>query len=71
MNRNSEHVGSISALVFTVRRFREVSITKRWKDILVQLQQKREQLGDIVNTLSVLRDIELVAQELRDLQVHN
>uniref|UniRef100_A0A8C8K4M3 Spectrin beta chain, non-erythrocytic 5 n=1 Tax=Oncorhynchus tshawytscha TaxID=74940 RepID=A0A8C8K4M3_ONCTS len=48
---------------------REVSITKRWKDILVQLQQKREQLGDIVNTLSVLRDIELVAQELRDLQV--
>lgn len=71
MNRNSEHVGSISALVFSVHRFREVSITKRWKDILVQLQQKREQLGDIVNTLSVLRDIELVAQELRDLQVHN
>uniref|UniRef100_A0A4W5N3L4 Uncharacterized protein n=1 Tax=Hucho hucho TaxID=62062 RepID=A0A4W5N3L4_9TELE len=50
---------------------REGSITKRWKDILVQLQQKRAQLGDIVNTLSVLRDIELVAQELRDLQVHN
>ncbi|CAB1331140.1 unnamed protein product [Coregonus sp. 'balchen'] len=48
---------------------REVSITKRWKDILFQLQQKREQLGDIVNTLSVLRNIELVAQELRDLQV--
>lgn len=71
MNRNREHVGSISALVFSVRCFREVSITKRWKDILVQLQQKREQLGDIVNTLSVLRDIELVAQELRDLQVHN
>ncbi|XP_010891275.2 spectrin beta chain, non-erythrocytic 5 isoform X2 [Esox lucius] len=48
---------------------REVSIAKRWRDVLVQLEQKREQLGDIVNTLSVLRDIELVAQELRDLQV--
>ncbi|KAL0969732.1 hypothetical protein UPYG_G00231540 [Umbra pygmaea] len=47
---------------------RELSITKRWKDVLVHLEQKREQLGDIVNTLNMLRDIELVAQDLQDLQ---
>ncbi|XP_067099877.1 spectrin beta chain, non-erythrocytic 5 [Osmerus mordax] len=47
---------------------REESITRRWRDLLQQLEQQRGMLGNVVHTLNVLRDIELVSQELKELQ---
>ncbi|XP_039992754.1 spectrin beta chain, non-erythrocytic 5 isoform X2 [Xiphias gladius] len=47
---------------------REESISHRWKDLLQQLQEQRGLLGNIAETFSVLRDIDLVSQELRELQ---
>lgn len=37
--------------------------------MLQQLQEQRGLLGNVVEHLSVLRDIELVSQELKELQV--
>lgn len=48
---------------------REENISHRWKDLLQQLQEQRMLLGNVVETLSILRDIELVSQELKELQV--
>ncbi|XP_054470225.1 LOW QUALITY PROTEIN: spectrin beta chain, non-erythrocytic 5 [Anoplopoma fimbria] len=47
---------------------REENISHRWKDLLQQLQEQRGLLGNIVENLGVLRDIELVSQELKELQ---
>ncbi|XP_038585015.1 spectrin beta chain, non-erythrocytic 5 isoform X1 [Micropterus salmoides] len=47
---------------------REESISHRWKDLLQQLQEQRGLLGNVVANLSILRDIELVSQELKELQ---
>lgn len=47
----------------------EASISRRWEDMLQQLLQQRELLGNTVEHLRVLRDIELVCQELNNLQV--
>ncbi|XP_028251320.1 spectrin beta chain, non-erythrocytic 5 [Parambassis ranga] len=47
---------------------REESISHRWKDLLHQIQEQRMLLGNVVQTLSVLRDIELISQELKELQ---
>ncbi|KAM8913952.1 spectrin beta chain, non-erythrocytic 5 isoform 3-T3 [Spinachia spinachia] len=47
---------------------REENISHRWKDLLQQLQEQRGLLGNVVKNLSVLRDIELVSQELKELQ---
>ncbi|XP_054861726.1 spectrin beta chain, non-erythrocytic 5 isoform X3 [Amphiprion ocellaris] len=47
---------------------REENISLRWKDLLQQLQEQRVLLGNVVDTLSILRDIELVSQELKELQ---
>ncbi|XP_062252883.1 spectrin beta chain, non-erythrocytic 5 [Platichthys flesus] len=47
---------------------REESIRTRWTDLLQQLQEHRGLLGNVVETLSCLRDIELVSQELKELQ---
>uniref|UniRef100_I3J096 Spectrin, beta, non-erythrocytic 5 n=1 Tax=Oreochromis niloticus TaxID=8128 RepID=I3J096_ORENI len=47
---------------------REENISHRWKDLLQQLQEQRMLLGNVVETLSILRDIELVSQELKELQ---
>ncbi|XP_029973399.1 spectrin beta chain, non-erythrocytic 5 [Salarias fasciatus] len=47
---------------------REQSISGRWKDLLQQLQEQQGLLGNVVETLSILRDIELVSQELKELQ---
>ncbi|XP_020497621.2 spectrin beta chain, non-erythrocytic 5 [Labrus bergylta] len=47
---------------------REDSISHRWKDLLQQLQDQRGLLGNVVDNLSILRDIELVYQELKELQ---
>lgn len=48
---------------------REESIRNRWKDLLQQLQEQRGLLGNVVVTLSILRDIDHVSQELKELQV--
>uniref|UniRef100_A0A667YRF9 Spectrin, beta, non-erythrocytic 5 n=1 Tax=Myripristis murdjan TaxID=586833 RepID=A0A667YRF9_9TELE len=47
---------------------REQSISRRWKNLLQQLEEQRGLLGNVVQSLSVLRDIELVSQELQELQ---
>ncbi|KAM6918067.1 spectrin beta chain, non-erythrocytic 5 [Lycodopsis pacificus] len=47
---------------------REENISHRWKDLLQQLQEQRGLLGNVVENLSVLRAIELVSQELKELQ---
>ncbi|CAK6979040.1 spectrin beta chain%2C non-erythrocytic 5 [Scomber scombrus] len=47
---------------------REENINHRWKDVLQQLQEQRGLLGNVVETLSILRDIELISQELKELQ---
>lgn len=48
---------------------REENISHRWKDLLQQLHEQKGLLGNIVENLSVLRDIELICQELKELQV--
>ncbi|XP_068195162.1 spectrin beta chain, non-erythrocytic 5 isoform X2 [Antennarius striatus] len=47
---------------------REENINRRWKDLLQQLQEQRGLLGSVVENLSVLRDVDLVCQELKELQ---
>ncbi|KAK1893658.1 Spectrin beta chain non-erythrocytic 5 [Dissostichus eleginoides] len=47
---------------------REENISHRWKDLLQQLQEQRGLLGNVVESLSILRDIELVSQDLKELQ---
>ncbi|XP_069573815.1 spectrin beta chain, non-erythrocytic 5 [Brachyistius frenatus] len=47
---------------------REESISHRWKDLLQQLREQKLLLGNIVETLSILGDIELISQELKELQ---
>ncbi|KAK5857872.1 hypothetical protein PBY51_011085 [Eleginops maclovinus] len=47
---------------------REENISHRWKDLLQQLQEQRGLLGNVVESLSIHRDIELVSQELKELQ---
>lgn len=49
---------------------REDSIRCRWTDLLQQLQEHRGLLGNVIKALGVLRDIELVSQELKELQVN-
>lgn len=45
------------------------SISRRWEEMLQQLLEQRGLLGNVVQHLRVLRDIELVCQELNNLQV--
>ncbi|XP_049319614.1 spectrin beta chain, non-erythrocytic 5 isoform X1 [Astyanax mexicanus] len=47
---------------------REKKISNKWQVLLRQMQQQRESVGDVVNTLAVLKDIELISQDLKDLQ---
>ncbi|XP_076022140.1 spectrin beta chain, non-erythrocytic 5 [Genypterus blacodes] len=47
---------------------REKRISEQWADLLQQLQDQRASLENVVETLIVLRDIDLVSQELKDLQ---
>lgn len=48
---------------------REENISQRWKYLLQQLHEQRGLLGNVFENFSVLRDIELVSQELKELQV--
>lgn len=41
-----------------------------WKTLQQLLQQQKEYVGDAVNTFAVLRDIELISLDLRELQVN-
>ncbi|XP_028993920.1 spectrin beta chain, non-erythrocytic 1 isoform X2 [Betta splendens] len=47
---------------------REENIRQRWKHLLQQLNEHRGLLENVVGTLSALRDIELLSQDLRELQ---
>uniref|UniRef100_A0A672QKD3 Spectrin, beta, non-erythrocytic 5 n=1 Tax=Sinocyclocheilus grahami TaxID=75366 RepID=A0A672QKD3_SINGR len=47
---------------------RNMDIMNRWKALQQRLQQQREHAGDAVNTFAVLRDIELIYLDLRELQ---
>lgn len=49
---------------------RQAEIIKQWKGLLQLLQQQKEHNGDVVNTLAVLRDIELLSLDLKELQVN-
>ncbi|XP_057715583.1 spectrin beta chain, non-erythrocytic 5 isoform X1 [Corythoichthys intestinalis] len=48
---------------------RAEKIRSGWKDILKQLQEQKEMLGSVVSTFSVLRDIDVFSQELKELHV--
>ncbi|KAK2826814.1 hypothetical protein Q5P01_021028 [Channa striata] len=47
---------------------REENISRQWKDLLQQLKDQRGLLGNAAQTIRVVRDIELVSQELKELQ---
>ncbi|XP_077095863.1 spectrin beta chain, non-erythrocytic 5 isoform X1 [Siphateles boraxobius] len=47
---------------------RQVNIMNQWKTLQQLLQQQKEYVGDAVNTFAVLRDIELISLDLRELQ---
>lgn len=51
-------------------RDRQAEIIRQWKALLQQLQQQKEHIGDVVKTLAVLRDIELISLDLKELQVN-
>lgn len=42
----------------------------KWKTLQQLLQQQKEYVGDAVNSFAVLRDIELISLDLRELQVN-
>lgn len=48
---------------------REQKISQSWEGFLKGLREKRALMGDVVNTLSVLRDIQMASQDLSELQV--
>ncbi|XP_066510159.1 spectrin beta chain, non-erythrocytic 5 [Hoplias malabaricus] len=47
---------------------RQVKISNKWQVLLQQLQQNRENIHNVVNTLAVLKDIELISLDLKELQ---
>ncbi|XP_036450101.1 spectrin beta chain, non-erythrocytic 5 isoform X2 [Colossoma macropomum] len=47
---------------------RQKKIANKWQVLLQQLQQNRDSIGDVVNTLAVLKDIELISLDLKELQ---
>ncbi|XP_026142105.1 spectrin beta chain, non-erythrocytic 5 isoform X1 [Carassius auratus] len=47
---------------------RNMDIMNRWKALQQLLQQQREHAGDAVNTFAVLRDIDLISLDLRELK---
>ncbi|TRY84982.1 hypothetical protein DNTS_028857 [Danionella cerebrum] len=47
---------------------KKVNIMNRWKDLQQLLQQQRDTIGEAADTFAVLRDIELISLELRELQ---
>ncbi|XP_053700420.1 spectrin beta chain, non-erythrocytic 5 [Synchiropus splendidus] len=47
---------------------RQQNISQRWRGLLQQLQEQKGLLGSLLETLSILRDVELLSQELKELQ---
>ncbi|XP_066550797.1 spectrin beta chain, non-erythrocytic 5 [Amia ocellicauda] len=47
---------------------RQEDISRRWKELLLQLQKCQSSLGAAVETLVVLREIEVVSRDLQELQ---
>ncbi|KAJ8289416.1 hypothetical protein GJAV_G00001060 [Gymnothorax javanicus] len=48
---------------------RQENIAQGWKDLLQELQKQSQAIGGVVNTLSMLRDVELLSRDLEELQV--
>ncbi|XP_053365454.1 spectrin beta chain, non-erythrocytic 5 isoform X1 [Clarias gariepinus] len=48
---------------------RQMNISKKWQALLQQLQQKRDSVGELVNTLALLKDTELISLDLKELQL--
>ncbi|KAK3538029.1 hypothetical protein QTP70_027382 [Hemibagrus guttatus] len=48
---------------------RQMNISKKWQALLQQLHHKRDSIGDVLNTLAVLKDTELISLDLKELQV--
>ncbi|KAM6274075.1 spectrin beta chain, non-erythrocytic 5 [Porphyrio hochstetteri] len=45
------------------------SISKRWRDLLDQLQRRQHSLGTMQEILGLLRDVDAITEELKELQV--
>uniref|UniRef100_A0A8C9MEA9 Calponin-homology (CH) domain-containing protein n=1 Tax=Serinus canaria TaxID=9135 RepID=A0A8C9MEA9_SERCA len=45
------------------------SISKQWQDLLDQLQRREQSLGTMQEILGLLRDIDAISEELKELQV--
>lgn len=48
---------------------RQKSISKQWEDLLDQLQRREQSLGTMQEILGLLRDIDAITEELKELQV--
>lgn len=48
---------------------RQKSISKQWQDLLDQLQRRQHSLGTMQEILGLLRDIDAITEELKELQV--
>uniref|UniRef100_H0ZL45 Spectrin beta, non-erythrocytic 5 n=1 Tax=Taeniopygia guttata TaxID=59729 RepID=H0ZL45_TAEGU len=48
---------------------KQKSISKQWQDLLDQLQRREQSLGIMQEILGLLRDIDAIAEELKELQV--
>lgn len=48
---------------------RQKSISKQWQDLLDQLQRREQSLGIMQEILGLLRDVDAIAEELKELQV--
>ncbi|NWY43671.1 SPTN5 protein, partial [Sylvia atricapilla] len=48
---------------------RQKSISKQWQDLLDQLQRREQSVGTMQEILGLLRDIDAITEELKELQV--
>ncbi|NWT70613.1 SPTN5 protein, partial [Prunella himalayana] len=48
---------------------KQKSISKQWQDLLDQLQRREQSLGTMQEILGLLRDIDAITEELKELQV--
>ncbi|NXJ96213.1 SPTN5 protein, partial [Corythaixoides concolor] len=48
---------------------KQTSISKQWQDLLDQLQRRQQSLGTMQEILGLLRDIDAIMEELKELQV--
>ncbi|XP_027737533.1 spectrin beta chain, non-erythrocytic 5 [Empidonax traillii] len=48
---------------------KQQSISKQWQDLLDQLQRREQSLGTMQEILGLLRDIDAITEELKELQV--